>query len=150
MCDRRRVGVVAQLVEERDELFEELREVRKKLLAGGDFMELAREHSEKPIDEVDLGFYKRGELMDEFELITFSLEVDDITPVFATQWGLHLAKVTDRKMPEPQPLDEVRDQVIEEINAIAHEEKIKAHVEKLKETAEIVDEPDEDGDDRVF
>jgi len=56
-----------QKVEERDQLFEELRGVRKKLLAGADFMEMAKEHSEKPTDETDLGFFKRGELMDEFE-----------------------------------------------------------------------------------
>jgi hypothetical protein len=132
-----------QKVELREELFEELRSIRAQLIKGGDFMKLAEKHSDKPIDEADLGFFKRGDLMDEFELITFSLEVGDITPVFATQWGLHLAKVTDRKMPAPLPLPEVREQIIEELMAADRDEKIKTHVEKLKSEAEIVDSDDE-------
>lgn len=105
-------------------------------------MELAEQHSDKPIDEADLGFYKRGELMDEFELITFSLDVGDVTPVFSTHWGMHLAKVTDRKPPAPIALAEVRDQIAEEMAVIARDEKIKAHVEQLKAAAEIHDLPD--------
>ena len=136
-----------QKVEQRDDLFEELRDIRKQLLEGADFMEMVEKHSDKPIDEADLGFYKRGELMDEFELITFSLEVGDITPVFSTQWGMHLAKVTDRKLPAPQPIDEVREEIIDEINASKRDENIKAHVEGLKSTAEITDEPDDPEED---
>lgn len=132
-----------QKVELREELFEELRSIRRQLLEGADFMILAEKHSDKPIDEADLGFFKRGDLMDEFELITFSLEVGDITPVFATQWGLHLAKVIDRKMPAPLPLPEVREQIIEELMAADRDEKIKTHVEELKSEAEIVDSDDE-------
>ncbi len=132
-----------QKVELREELFEELRSIRKQLLEGADFMEMAREHSDKPIEEADLGFFKRGDLMDEFELITFSLDVGDITPVFATQWGLHLAKVTDHKAPTPIPLTDVREQVIEELVAADRDEKIKAQVEELKAVAEIEDTADE-------
>jgi len=55
---------------------------------------------------------------------------------------MHLAKVTDRKLPTPKPLDEVREQIIEEMDALAKDEKIKAHVEVLKEKAEIIDTPD--------
>jgi len=132
-----------QKVELREELFEELRSIRKQLLAGADFMEMAKEHSDKPIEEADLGFFKRGDLMDEFELITFSLDVGDITPVFATQWGLHLAKVTDHKAPAPIPLTDVREQVIEELLAADRDEKIKAQVEELKAVAEIEDTAEE-------
>ena len=136
-----------QKAELREDLFEELRSIRRRLLDGEDFMELAEKHSDKPIAEADLGFFKRGELMDEFELITFSLEVGDITPVFATQWGLHLAKVTERKAPTPQALPEVRDQFIEELIAAERDEKIRAHVEQLKAEAEIVDRDDDPDDD---
>jgi parvulin-like peptidyl-prolyl isomerase len=135
-----------QKVELLDELFEELRIIRKQLLAGEDFMELAEKHSDKPIDEVDLGFFKRGDLMDEFELITFSLDVGDITPVFSTQWGLHLAKVTDRKLPAPKPIEEVREQIIEEMGAQTRDEKIKVHVEELKVDAKIEDTPEKQED----
>ena len=34
-------------------------------------------------EEIDLGFFKRGELMDEFEFVAFSMSIGEISPVFA-------------------------------------------------------------------
>ena len=107
-------------------------------------MDLVREHSDKPEEEADLGWYKRGELMDEFELITFSMEVGEISPVFSTQWGMHLAKLIERRCPEPIPLEEVKDEIRELIKAENRESKLKAYIEKLKETATIKEEPESD------
>lgn len=82
--------------------------------------------------------------MDEFELITFSMEVGEISPVFSTQWGMHLAKLIERRSPEPIPLDEVKDEIREMIKAENRESKLKAYIEKLKEAATIADEPESD------
>jgi hypothetical protein len=130
--------------EDREAVFHELREVRTKALAGADFMELVREHSDKPEEEADLGWYKRGEIMDEYELITFSMEIDEISPVFATQWGMHLAKLCERKTPQLIPLTEVTDNIRERIAAEQKDAKLQRYVETLKEKAEIVDTTDSD------
>ena len=135
-----------QQAEDREDLFNELRELRKRAMAGEDFMELVRAHSDKPEDEADLGWYKRGELMEEFELITFSMEVDEISPVFASQWGMHLAKLTGRKPPEPIPLDDVTDEIRQRLELEHRDAKLKVYIEKLRETAVIEDTPDEDED----
>ncbi len=128
-----------QKAEHREALFEELRGVRAEARAGADFMELVRTHSDKPEEEADLGWYKRGELMDEFELITFSLEVGEVSPVFASQWGLHLAKLTDRRPPQPLPLEEVADEIRERLAAEYRDERLKAYIERLRAEAEIVE-----------
>ena len=91
--------------------YEELREVRRQLLAGADFDELARKHSDKGDEHIDLGFFKRGELAEEFEIVAFSMDVGEISPVFASPFGYHVVKVTERKPAEPKPFDEVRDEV---------------------------------------
>ena len=132
-----------QKAEDRDSLLRELREVRRRATSGEDFMQLVREHSDKPEEEADLGWYKRGELMEEFEVITFSMEVGEISPVFVTQWGMHLAKLTDRKPPEPIPLDEVTDMIRERLAAEHRDAKLKEYVETLRAAAEIVDAPAE-------
>ncbi len=44
-------------VEKREEIFKALCEVRQRLVDGADFTELAREHSDKPAEEIDLGAY---------------------------------------------------------------------------------------------
>jgi len=131
-----------QQAENKEDLFAEMRKVRDAARSGDDFMDLVRKHSDKPEDEADLGWYKRGELMDEFELITFSMDIGEISPVFSTQWGMHLAKLTDRRCPKPIPLDEVKDEISDLIKAEHRESNLKAYIEKLKEKATIKDDPE--------
>ncbi|MDG1854163.1 MAG: peptidyl-prolyl cis-trans isomerase [Verrucomicrobiales bacterium] len=131
-----------QQAENKEHLFTEMRKVRDFACSGNDFMDLVRKHSDKPEDEADLGWYKRGELMDEFELITFSMEIGEISPVFSTQWGMHLAKLTDRRCPEPIPLEKVREEISDLIKAEHRESELKTYIEKLKKSATITDEPE--------
>ena len=87
--------------ESREALYEEMREFRRRALNGEDFEALAKANTDKEEKDVELGYFKRGELMDEFEVIAFSLDVGDITPVFSSHWGFHLAKITGRKPQSP-------------------------------------------------
>ncbi len=89
------------------EAFLSLRDLRKKLLAGKDFEEAAREHGCDEDREIDLGFMKQGATMPEVEAITFSMEVGEISPIVATHYGFHLFKVTERRMPAPIPRAEI-------------------------------------------
>ena len=111
-----------------------------KLLAGDDFDELAQKHSDKADDHIDLGFFKRGELAEEFELVAFSMNVGEISPVFASPFGFHLMKVTERKPATPKPFDEVREQVREHLLADRQQEKTRKLVEELQAKAVIEDE----------
>ena len=70
--------------EKREEIFKGLCVVRQRLVDGADFTEVAKEHSDKPAEEIDLGYFKRGELMDEFEVVAFSMKTGEISPVFCT------------------------------------------------------------------
>ena len=124
-------------VEKREEVFNELCDIRKKLIDGLDFFEIAKKCSDKPQDEIDLGFYKRGELMDEFEIITFSLNVGEVSPVFNTPHGFHLAKVTDRKLGELKLFEDVKNIINDELIHLSQDKKLNEFVEQLKKTADI-------------
>jgi parvulin-like peptidyl-prolyl isomerase len=126
--------------EQRETAYQELREVRAKLLAGEDFEPLARKHSDKADDHVDLGFFKRGELAEEFELVAFSMNVGEISPVFASPFGFHLMKVTERKPATAKPFEEVREQVLADFLADRQQEKTRKLVEELQAKAVIEDE----------
>ena len=127
--------------EQREAAYQELREVRAKLLAGEvDFDELAKKHSDKAADHIDLGFFKRGELAEEFELVAFSMEVGEISPVFASPFGFHLVKLTERKPATAKPFDEVREQVREHLLQDRQQEKTRKLVEELQARATIEDE----------
>jgi parvulin-like peptidyl-prolyl isomerase len=128
--------------ENREGVYQELREVRRKLMAGEDFDELARVHSDKGKEQIDLGFFKRGELPEEFELVAFSMQVGELSPVFPSTYGYHIAKVTGRQEPIPKPFDDVR----EDVRRLVIEEQRKARtqvlVDELKSKATVEDIPD--------
>ncbi|MGM9943298.1 MAG: peptidylprolyl isomerase [Lysinibacillus sp.] len=77
------------------------KEVIEKLNAGEDFATLAKEYStDKSNAEKggELGFFKRGEMVSEFEDAAFAMNVGDVSkePV-KTEFGYHIIKVTDKK-----------------------------------------------------
>ncbi|MDF1656538.1 MAG: peptidylprolyl isomerase [Verrucomicrobiales bacterium] len=90
-----------------EEAYKALRNVREELLEGKDFDEAAKEHGSDDSREIDLGFMKQGETMPEIEAITFSMRVNEISPIIATHYGFHVFKVTDRKEPKLLPISEL-------------------------------------------
>ncbi len=75
-----------------------LQGLRAKLLAGGDFAALARQHSEDPGSKAqggDLGFVSRGAFVKEFEQALYALrKPGELSAPVRTQYGLHLIKLT--------------------------------------------------------
>lgn len=123
--------------EERQAAYETLRKVRKELQQGADFDEMAKRHSEKADEHIDLNFFKRGELTEEFELVAFSLNVGEISPVFMSTFGFHLIKVTDRKPSVAKPFESVREEVRTLSLETQRQERARLLVEKLKAEATI-------------
>lgn len=121
----------------REELYRECVDLRKKVLNGGDFAELAASFTDKPVGEIDLGWFKRGDIMEEFEIIAFSMEVGEVSPVFSTHHGFHLAYLAERIPSCAKPLDEVRDQVVDGCRAGIREKKLQAFVDQLRSKARI-------------
>jgi len=66
---------------------------------GEDFAYLARQYSQCPSKTIggDLGYFKRGQMVKEFEMAAFDLPVGEISEPIQTQFGWHLIKVVDKK-----------------------------------------------------
>ena len=63
---------------------------------GADFAELATEHSDDPgtaANGGDLGWFRRGAMVKEFEETAFRLFRDEVSDIVETQYGLHIIKV---------------------------------------------------------
>lgn len=130
----------------RQEVYAFMRELRAKGQAGEDFDALGAEHNSNKELSPDLGWFKRGEFMEEFETIAFSMAVGEISPVFTTQLGYHMCKLTDRKPPVPKPFEDVKDDVRQRIIERHRDEKFGTFVDELKKAAKIVDtDADENG-----
>jgi parvulin-like peptidyl-prolyl isomerase len=129
----------------RAEVYQTMRELRDQALAGGDFEAMGGEHNSNKDISPDLGWFKKGEFMEEFEAIAFSMREGEISPVFTTQLGFHICRLTERKPAVPRPFDDVRDEVRARMLEEYRDEKFNAFVETLKAGAEIEDtEPEED------
>lgn len=93
---------------------EEAKTVIKELGEGKDFAELAKAKSTDPnkSDGGDLGFFKKGMMVPEFEKVAFEMKKGDVSkePV-KTQFGFHVIKVEDKRNAPPPEFEQVKDQV---------------------------------------
>lgn len=123
----------------RQEVYEKMRELRRQLLEGADFEAMAEAERGNEQQQIDLGWFKRGEFMEEFEAIAFSMTKGEISPVFTTQLGFHLCKLMDRRSPEAVPFEEVREKVKAKWLDETRDEKFNAFLETLKAQADVKD-----------
>lgn len=89
----------------REAALQEAREVRQELVDGADFELLARQHSDDPASREQggqLGWFRRGRMVPEFERMAYALRPNEISPVVETPFGFHIIRVDRIKGPERQ------------------------------------------------
>src|SRR5581483_9891782 len=74
-------------------------EIAQRIRAGADFAKLAKDLSDGPSASQggDLGYFKRGVMVSEFEKVAFSLPVGAVSDPVRTQYGWHIIQVLDRR-----------------------------------------------------
>ena len=82
-------------------------ELRKQLVAGADFADLAKKNSDCPSKQNggDLGTFARGQMVKPFEDAAFSQEKNAIGPVVETDFGFHIIQVLEHQSPQIAKLD---------------------------------------------
>ena len=83
---------------------------------GADFAELARQYSEdEGTKEIggDLGSISAGQMVPEFEGAAFALEQGEISDPVSSMFGVHIIKATEKTGGMSQPLDEVREGIVD-------------------------------------
>ena len=129
----------------------ELNALRSRLVAGADFAELAREHSD---DEAtrdnggDLGYFGRGAMTQPFEDAAFSAASGDLVgPVenqLGPRTGYHLIQIHDRREGGRQTLEEVSNLIRVQLLASKAEEEARSRVDAIYER--LADQPFESDD----
>lgn len=114
-------------------------DVRKKLLEGADFAELARTESDCPSAERggDLGSFPRGQMVPAFEEAAFSQATNVIGPVVETVFGYHIIQVLDRTAASTQQLDQAREKIVTFLKRQKSQEAFWKYIEELKSKAKI-------------
>jgi peptidyl-prolyl cis-trans isomerase C len=124
---------------EREEAKAKAESIRKEILAGEDFAEMAKKHSEdaRAPQGGDLGYIKRKYMPSEFDEAAFALREGEVSEVVQTKHGYHIIKVMD-KIPEGiTPYEEVRDFIGKFLQGELAKKNYYSHVKKLRSKAEI-------------
>lgn len=90
------------------------KDIKKKLDDGEDIGELAKEHSEDTGTKDqggNLGFFGRGQMVEEFDKAAFDLEVGEISEPIKTEHGYHVIVVNEKKEEEVQSLEDIKDTI---------------------------------------
>ena len=115
----------------------ELKEVRARIEAGEAFESFTQSHNDCPDENGDLGFFGRGAMVPEFEEVVFSMKPGEVSGVFKTPFGLHIAKVTDHIPAAPRDFDDVIEEVRDFLYTESENACIDAFTTALKEKAVI-------------
>jgi peptidyl-prolyl cis-trans isomerase D len=91
----------------------------KKVKAGANLAELAKENSEDPGSAQTggelPGWITRGQTVPEFEKVAFSQAVGQTSDLVKTQYGYHIIQVLDREQARLQPFQEAKAELLPEV-----------------------------------
>jgi peptidyl-prolyl cis-trans isomerase SurA len=122
-----------------------LQQLRTRIQGGEDFAELARAHSMDPTSASrggDLGWLNPGDVVPELEQAVAALQPGQISEPFRTQFGIHIAQVTDRR--QHDSTDEIRrTRAREFVRQRKIEEDTQAWIRRLRDEAYVEVRPEE-------
>jgi len=122
---------------DRETAFAEIVKVQEQLNAGATFEQLASEHSDCPDQAGDLGYFERGQMVEEFETVAFGMEVGQVSDIFLTDCGYHIVKVHDKIPGGAVPFEEVKEPIAEQLIEQRRTKAVEDFVDSLKEKAVI-------------
>ncbi|MDQ1256065.1 MAG: hypothetical protein QG656_661 [Candidatus Hydrogenedentes bacterium] len=128
---RPRPGKDAQAVEQ------ELLRIREEVRKGACFDAMAQQHSDCADGGGDLGYFARGRMVPAFEEVVFSMKVGELSGVFETEFGFHIAQVTDKRPAGPCPFEEAHESIVQELTQQRRQTAIEDYIDAIRTTAVI-------------
>ncbi|MEH6826213.1 MAG: peptidylprolyl isomerase [Motiliproteus sp.] len=107
-----------------------LANIHAEIQAGGDFAELAKQHSQDPAAAKggDLGFVSRGQLVPAFEAAALALTEGQVSGPVETPYGYHLIKLEQQRPAEALPEQEALSMIEQRLRALKVDAAIKARM----------------------
>ena len=122
----------------------EAKNILNELSRGGNFEAIARE---KSIDATslrggDVGYFRKGQVVPEFESACVGLNVGQLSGIIHTQFGYHVIKLTDKKIEALEPYEDVKPRIENVLKLKKRVELFDELVVSLKEKYRVRVEPD--------
>jgi len=117
--------------------YEVISQAYEELKSGVAFEEVVDKHTDCADSGGDLGFVMKGQMVEEFEDVVFNLGAGQISDIFRTRFGFHIAKVYAREPAAVASLEDVKDQIAELLKEQMRSEVIDKFIDGLKSEAKI-------------
>lgn len=119
---------------------EEIKKVQQEIKETKNFEFVADKHSDCPGNGGDLGYFTRGQMVQEFEDVVFSMNVNQISHIFKTPFGYHIAKVLDYRPSRLIGFKNVQNEIKKNLLQEMRNKKIEDLLDELTEKANIREE----------
>ncbi|MCK5647367.1 MAG: peptidylprolyl isomerase [Gammaproteobacteria bacterium] len=96
----RHILIKTTIINDNERVILRLNQIRKRIINGEDFATMAKAHSEDTSSATrggDLGWFKPGTMVPEFEQAMDKLQAGDISEVVQTNFGYHIIEVLGRR-----------------------------------------------------
>ncbi|NOY54166.1 MAG: hypothetical protein GXP58_11215 [Deltaproteobacteria bacterium] len=129
-------GATQEIIDARKE---EMEKLRKRIVSGENFRQLAIRTSEGPESKNggDLGDFAEGELREDLSRAIAGLKAGDVSSVFRTPEGITLLMVEEIKKPKPIPFEKVQDSIRKALYQEKVKKKYESWIKELREEAYI-------------
>ncbi|MGC2659508.1 MAG: peptidylprolyl isomerase [Bryobacteraceae bacterium] len=133
--------------EEKAKLKIKAQDILSQLQKGADFAELAKKDSQDPGSQSkggDLGWIVRGQTVAPFEQSAFSLKPNELSGVVESSFGYHIIQVLEHQAAHLQTFDEVKPQLLAQMQKQVGAEDMKnavaaAHAETEKNPGQVAE-----------
>lgn len=119
---------------------DEAKNILEKIKKGEAFDKLAKKYSQDSGSRNnggDLGYFRKGQMVPEFEQAIMNTKTGEIGGPIKTQYGYHIIKVVDRRVGPSLEYDKIAEQLRVNLARKKQKEIFDARVAELKKTAKI-------------
>ena len=114
-----------------------MQQAEAELNRGAAFEDVADRYSDCAGNGGDLGYFPRGEMVDEFDRVAFALAPGEKSGIFRTAFGFHITKCNDKKPAGYLSLADVRQDIERLLHREKQERALEQYVDGLKAKADV-------------
>jgi parvulin-like peptidyl-prolyl isomerase len=119
--------------------YEAISRAYEELESGASFETVVDKYTDCADSGGDLGFVMRGQMVEEFEDVVFNLGAGQVSDIFRTRFGFHIAKVYVREPATVALFEDVKSRVTELVKEEMRSEALDNFIDGLKSEAKIED-----------
>ncbi|HYI97796.1 MAG TPA: peptidylprolyl isomerase [Bryobacteraceae bacterium] len=107
------------------------------LKSGIPFGEAADRHSDCAGNGGDLGWFPRGQMVEEFDNVVFNLPVGSRSDIFRSPFGFHIAMVIERRAEGIRAFKEIENEITAHVWQEKRQKALEEYLDELRAKAEI-------------